>query len=57
VSKEQVEQVYIDILYNSFKTGDEKERFLRSQWEAENPQLMELLASYLEHKDMGELRS
>jgi len=37
VSKEQVEQVFYEILYDSFKTNDDKERFLRHQFEAENP--------------------
>ena len=52
-----MEQVFIEILYDSFKTNDEKERFLRSQFEAENPQLMDLLSSHLESKDMAKLRS
>ena len=49
--------MFIEILYDSFKTNDEKERFLRSQFEAENPQLIELLASHLANKDMAKLRS
>lgn len=54
---QDLEQVFIEILYDSFKTNDEKERFLRSQFEAENPQLMDLLSSHLENKDMAKLRS
>lgn len=55
--------MFIEILYyktfteDSFKTNDEKERFLRSQFEAENPQLIHLLASHLANKDMVKLRA
>jgi len=57
LSKEQVEQVFYEILYDSFKTNDDKERFLRHQFEAENPQLLDLLSSQLQNKDVAKLRS
>lgn len=56
VTKEEVEQVFISILYDSFMTNDERERFLRSSFEKENAELMAILAENLGRPNMNQLR-
>lgn len=57
ITKEEVEQVFINILYDSFKTNDDKERYLRESFEAQNQTLMRILANHHEVNDMNALRS
>lgn len=57
VSKMDVEPIYIKILYDSFKKNDDKERYLREQFDAENTELLEILAGHLGYLDMEALRS
>ena len=52
-----VEPIYIKILYDSFKKNDDKERYLREQFDAENTELLEILAGHLGYLDMEALRS
>lgn len=57
ITKEDVEQVYINILYDSFKTNDDKERFLRDSFDEENTDLMQILAKHLKEIDKVMLRA
>jgi hypothetical protein len=41
--KEQLEQIFIGILYTHYKGSKEKEKFLRVQFEEENPELVVIL--------------
>ena len=51
VTKQEVDQVYCQILYESFKTNDDKEKFLREQFDAANQELSTILKQYSNEVD------
>jgi hypothetical protein len=52
-----MEQVFIHILYDSFKSNDEKERFLRDQFDEQNEDLLQILAKHVVEMDIVSLRA
>ena len=56
ISKEEVEQVFFNILYDSFMRNDDREKFLRTAFDNENPELMAILQENMGSSHMAKLR-
>ena len=48
--------MFFKILYDSFKKDDDKERYLREQYDSENGNLMKILANNSKNTNMNALR-
>lgn len=53
---EQLEQTFLRILFDSFKGNSAKEEFLRQQFSAENPELLDILNQYSNPASFNNLR-
>jgi hypothetical protein len=59
IERSKLDQVFIKIIYDThkgFKTNDDREIFLREQFECDNEKLIAILGKQVENVDMAQLR-